>query len=93
MQCGNPTANLTAANMKYKTGSAPSKFSFTVSTAVICQVGYNFDDFTNENLINCSYWATWTAVPACKRMPFNFIKRISFGKIKLIFGFKYSFEK
>ncbi len=68
MVCGLPTANLTLANQRYKTGSKPSKLTYTAATVIICFVGYKFTDFSNENVMNCSAFGTWTAIPECIRM-------------------------
>ena len=51
--------------MKYKSGSAPNTFSYPESMIIICEIGYRFIEFSNENRMNCTDRGYWTSVPSC----------------------------
>ena len=68
MSCGNPTANLSATNKRYKTGSQPKNFIFTSVTTIKCVTGYIFEDLSDENVMNCTTTGIWSSIPSCIRM-------------------------
>ncbi len=67
MSCGNPIANLSATNKRYKTGSPPKYFIYTAVTTIKCDTGYIFADLSDENVMNCTTTGIWSTIPSCNR--------------------------
>ena len=60
IDCGDPSSNLTLKKLRYKTGSPPQITYYLITTNIVCDVGYRFDDGELVKNITCNANGRWS---------------------------------
>ncbi len=63
--CGDPTINLTLAQIQYISGSAPAVTTYLAYSTIKCFVGYKWADLSLVKNVTCLPTSYWSPVAGC----------------------------